>query len=101
MSPSSLSGARFRLEKPQALREQSNATDADALVIVDADTVLVNENYVLRLIEELFKNAGVASACGEVMPLTDHRKYLMLARSHLLQSVMEKAPASRPRNRQS
>jgi len=87
--------------KTPSLREQCNATDADALVIVDADTVLVNENYVSRLIEELFKNAGVASACGEVMPLTDQLKYLMLAGSRLLQSVMEKAPASRPRNRQS
>ena len=41
--------------KTPALREYCQQTDADAIVIVDADTVLVSPNYISRLIEELFK----------------------------------------------
>jgi len=71
-----LSGGRIELVrreksigKTPSIREVAQATDADAIVVVDADTVLSDRNYISRLVEELFKNAGVASACGEVMPL--------------------------------
>ena len=60
--------------KTPALREFSQQTDAGAIVILDADTVLVSRNYISRLIEELFRNAGVSATCGEVMPLTEHRR---------------------------
>lgn len=49
--------------KTPALREYCETSDADALVILDADTVLAGPNYISRLIEELFKNAGVAASC--------------------------------------
>ena len=45
--------------KTPSLREFCEQTDADAMVILDADTVLVSPNYISRLVEELFKNAGV------------------------------------------
>ncbi len=60
--------------KTPSLREFCEQTDADAMVILDADTVLVSPNYISRLVEELFKNAGVSAACGEVMPLTERRR---------------------------
>lgn len=83
--------------KTPTLREQCRRTDADALVIVDADTVLVSRNYVSRLIEELFKNAGVASVSGEVMPLTDTRKYSMLAGDFALQTLLANDSIRAPR----
>jgi Glycosyl transferase family 2 len=60
--------------KTPSLREFCEQTDADAMVILDADTVLVSPNYISRLVEELYKNAGVSAACGEVMPLTQRRR---------------------------
>lgn len=60
--------------KTPSLREYCESSNADALVILDADTVMASTNYVSRLIEELFKNAGVAATCGEVMPLTLRRR---------------------------
>lgn len=60
--------------KTVALREFCQETEADAIVILDADTVMVSPNYISRLVEELFKNAGVSATCGEVMPLTDRRR---------------------------
>jgi glycosyltransferase involved in cell wall biosynthesis len=63
------------LSKTTAVREQCENSNADAFLILDADTVLIHRNYVSRLIENLFKNAGVASACGEVSPFTrSHRR---------------------------
>jgi glycosyltransferase involved in cell wall biosynthesis len=59
--------------KTPALREFCEQTDADAIFILDADSVLVSRNYISRLMEELFRNAGVAAACGEVMPLAGNR----------------------------
>ncbi len=63
--------------KTAALREQSRSSDADALLVLDADTVLVDRSYLGRAVEELFRNAGVASVCGEVMPLTRRRRRLL------------------------
>lgn len=76
-----LSGTEVRLVvrsqsqgKTPGVREQCENTNADALLVLDADTLLTDRNYVSRLIENLFENAGVASACGEVTPLTRSRR---------------------------
>src|SRR5438128_229574 len=60
--------------KTPGVREQCESSNADALLVLDSDTVLTQRNYVARLVENLFKNAGVASACGEVTPLTRRRR---------------------------
>src|SRR6266700_738650 len=52
------------LTKTTAVREQCENSNADAFLVLDSDTVLTSRNYVSRLVENLFKNAGVASACG-------------------------------------
>jgi hypothetical protein len=62
------------LSKTTAVREQSESSNADAFMVLDSDTVLTDRNYASRLIENLFQNAGVASACGEVSPLTRGRR---------------------------
>jgi len=48
--------------KTTAVRELCENSNADAFLILDADTILTNRNYASRLMENLFKNAGVASA---------------------------------------
>src|SRR5258708_28352823 len=60
--------------KTPSVREQCEDSNADALLVLDADTILTSRNYVSRLVENLFMNAGVASACGEVSPLTRRRR---------------------------
>ena len=70
--------------KTPSIREVCRQSDADAIVVVDADTVLSDRNYVSRVIEELFRNPGVASACGEVTPLGRRRtRALFLVDQHL------------------
>jgi glycosyltransferase involved in cell wall biosynthesis len=85
--------------KTTAVRELCENSNADALLVLDGDTVLTDRNYVSRLVENLFKNAGVASACGEVSPLTrGHRKKFTQADPLLtrIQSDVERDPSEPP-----
>ncbi|HYM10827.1 MAG TPA: glycosyltransferase family 2 protein, partial [Bryobacterales bacterium] len=73
--------------KTPSVREVSKASDADALMVLDADTVLADRDYISRSVEELFKNAGVASVCGEVMPFTRRRRHQMAGSDAALRSI--------------
>lgn len=85
--------------KTTAVRELCENSNADALLVLDADTVLTDRNYVSRLVENLFKNAGVASACGEVSPLTrGSRRKIVQANPELarVQSGLDLDPGKPP-----
>jgi hypothetical protein len=82
--------------KTPSLRQFCEQTDADAMVILDADTVLVSPNYISRLVEELFKNAGVSAACGEVMPLTQRRRNQIAKADENVRAVQSEFGLSTP-----
>lgn len=46
-------------------------SDADVLAIVDGDTILRSDNYLERLVQELYQGVGIACACGFVLPLSE------------------------------
>ena len=56
--------------KTPSLYYAAQDSDADVLAVVDADTVLKSDNYLERLVQELFQGVGIACACGMVLPLT-------------------------------
>lgn len=60
---------RSPIGKTPTLKRQSREVDADVLVILDSDTVLESHNYIERTVETLFQGAGVASACGTILPI--------------------------------
>src|SRR5574340_204054 len=64
--------------KTPTLKRQSREFDSDVEVILDGDTVLESDNYIDRVVEELYKGAGIASACGTVLPLRDRDRRAML-----------------------
>jgi glycosyltransferase involved in cell wall biosynthesis len=102
-----LSGHDLQLEirrdsigKTPAVREQCEKSNADAILVLDADTVLTDRNYVSHLMESLFQNAGVASACGEVMPFTRSRRRSITRASSVLgaiESELGAQPERQPR----
>lgn len=55
--------------KTPTIKRQSRETDADVEFILDGDTFLESTNYIARTVEELYKGAGVASACGTILPM--------------------------------
>lgn len=64
--------------KTVSVRDGAHEEGGDILFILDSDTILSSENYIERVVQELYNGAGIASACGTVLPLTES------ARSHLL-----------------
>ena len=57
--------------KTPTLKRQSREFDHDVEFILDGDTVLESDNYIARVVEELYKGQGIASACGTILPLRD------------------------------
>ncbi|MFU8832576.1 MAG: glycosyltransferase family 2 protein [Wenzhouxiangella sp.] len=55
--------------KTPTIKRQARETDCDVEFILDGDTFLESENYIARTVEELYKGAGVASACGTILPM--------------------------------
>lgn len=84
---------RDSIGKTPAVREQCEKSNADAILVLDADTVLTDRNYVSRLMESLFKNAGVASACGEVTPFIRHRRRAITQASSVLGVIQSELEA--------
>jgi len=73
--------------KTPTVRKECQASGSDALLVLDGDTVLSGRTYISRLMEELFKNAGVASVCGEVVPLTRRRRRQMAEANPSVKSI--------------
>src|SRR5690606_38208731 len=59
---------RAPIGRTPTLQRESRELDAVVEVILDGDTFLESENYIERLVEELYKAPGIASACGVVQP---------------------------------
>ena len=57
--------------KTPSIHYALEASDADVLAVVDGDTVLRSNNYLERLIQELYQGVGIGTACGVILPLTE------------------------------
>lgn len=64
--------------KTPTLKRQSREFDSDVEFILDGDTVLESDNYIDRVVQELYQGAGIACACGTVLPLRDRDRRAML-----------------------
>lgn len=77
--------------KTPTIKRQAREFDADVEFILDGDTVLESENYIERVVEELYQGKGIASACGTILPLRDRdRRHLLKTPS--LDRFLAKAP---------
>jgi glycosyltransferase involved in cell wall biosynthesis len=55
--------------KTPTIKRQALEFDSDVEFILDGDTVLESPNYIERTVQELYQGAGIASACGTILPL--------------------------------
>jgi glycosyltransferase involved in cell wall biosynthesis len=55
--------------KTPTIKRQSREFDADVEFILDGDTFLESPSYIERCVQELYQGAGIASACGVVLPM--------------------------------
>jgi glycosyltransferase involved in cell wall biosynthesis len=80
--------------KTPTLKRQSREFDSDVEFILDGDTVLESDKYIERVVEELYKGAGIASACGTILPLRDRDRRAMIDTPPLEQFLAAKPEAS-------
>lgn len=77
--------------KTPTLKRQSREFDSDVEFILDGDTMLESDNYIERVVEELYKGVGIASACGTILPLRDRDRHAVID-TEPLQKFLEAKP---------
>ena len=55
--------------KTPTIKRQSREYDCDVEFILDGDTFLESPEYLERCVQELYQGAGIASACGTILPM--------------------------------
>jgi glycosyltransferase involved in cell wall biosynthesis len=70
---------RSPIGKTPTIKRQARELDSDVEFILDGDTVLESENYLARVVEELYKGAGIASACGTILPIREKDRRQVMA----------------------
>ncbi len=63
--------------KTPTLKRQARELDSDVELVVDSDTILESDNYIERVVEELYRTPGVGCAFGCVLPLRDKDRLQM------------------------
>lgn len=69
--------------KTPSLYQITQESDADVLAVVDGDSVLKSDNYLERLVKELYQGVGIACACGVVFPLAEHDRHVEYETDHV------------------
>jgi len=77
--------------KTPGLKIESRNLEGDVEFILDADTVLESEDYIEKVVAQLFRVPGIASACGVVHPLRD-RDRTALAELDSMRRLREQQP---------
>jgi glycosyltransferase involved in cell wall biosynthesis len=57
--------------KTPTIKRQAREFISDVEFVLDADTILESKNYIQRTVQELYQGAGIASACGTILPIRD------------------------------
>lgn len=78
--------------KTPTIKRQAREFESDVEFILDGDTVLESDNYIERVVEELYKGKGIASACGTILPLRDRDRRHILDNTTSLQKFMTHVP---------
>ena len=60
---------QWSLGKSITLKKQARQFDGEVMFVLDGDTVLDSPDYIERCVRELYQGAGIASACGQMLPM--------------------------------
>jgi glycosyltransferase involved in cell wall biosynthesis len=82
---------RHSIGKTPGLKIESRNLDGDVEFILDADTVLMSEDYIEKLVAQLFRVPGIASVSGMVYPLRE-RDRAALAGLDSMRRLREQRP---------
>ncbi len=77
--PLTVIARRWSIGRTPTVKRQAREFDGDVLFVLDADTALTSPDYLQRCVQELYQGAGIASACGMVLPLRGRDRRAMSA----------------------
>ena len=63
--------------KTPTIKRQSREFDSDVEFILDGDTFLESAHYIERCVQELYQGAGIASACGTILPMRPQDRHAL------------------------
>jgi glycosyltransferase involved in cell wall biosynthesis len=63
--------------KTPTIKRQAREFDSDVEFILDGDTYLESTDYLARCVQELYQGAGIASACGTVLPMRPKNRHAL------------------------
>lgn len=81
--------------KTPSLSYGAHESDADVEFILDGDTILESENYIERLVEELYKGVGISSACGIILPLREDDYHIVQSQTPALELFEAEYPKAK------
>ena len=65
------------LGKTPTIKRQAREFDCDVEFILDGDTFLESPDYIERCVQELYQGVGIASACGNILPMRPKHRHAL------------------------
>lgn len=63
--------------KTPTIKRQAREFDCDVEFILDGDTFLESPDYIERCVQELYQGVGIASACGNILPMRPKNRHAL------------------------
>ena len=63
--------------KTPTIKRQAREYDSDVEFILDGDTFLESPDYIERCVQELYQGVGIASACGNILPMRPKHRHAL------------------------
>lgn len=60
--------------KTVSLKHVARHSDCDVIFVLDGDTSIITDNFIEKIVQELYQGIGNASACGHVLPMLESER---------------------------
>jgi len=84
--------------KTPSVHAAAHESQADVLFVLDADTILRSENYIEKLVQELYQGVGIACACGVILPEFERDRTVLTSSTEVSKFSQEFPDVKKPRD---
>ncbi len=84
--------------KTPTVHAAAHESQADVLFVLDADTLLRSENYIEKMVQELYQGVGIACACGVILPEFERDRIVLINSPEISKFAQEFPDVKKPRD---
>lgn len=84
--------------KTPTVHYAAHESQADVLFVLDADTTLRSENYIEKMVQELYQGVGIACACGVILPEFERDRRALINSPEISKFAQEFPDVKKPRD---